>query len=173
MSTPQPSAQGTSHSPAIPATDSAVSRSTRRTSIRHPPSTLRRVSPSSHTLTTRSSQQPDLWTTPPLKCHKAAPPALAVIAEGPPRVCCVPGRSGPSEAGPSQSQHVVSFPWQAADPPCRARLLIMNRSGSTRKIIPRPSPANAPPSRPERRTKGRRLGCSSGGRTRSGKLESR
>jgi hypothetical protein len=39
------------------------SRSARRTSIRHPPPTLRRASPSSHTLTTRSSQQPDLWTT--------------------------------------------------------------------------------------------------------------
>ena len=45
--------------------------------------------------------------------------------------------------------------------PAEPRLLIMNRSGSTRKIIPRRSPADAPPSHPERRTKGRQLGCSS------------
>jgi hypothetical protein len=48
-----------------------------------PPSTFGRVSTSSHTLTTWSSRQPDLWTTPPLKCHKAALHALAVTAAGP------------------------------------------------------------------------------------------
>jgi len=49
MSRPQPICSGNARCRAIPATDFAVSRSTRRASTRHPPSTSRRVSTSSHT----------------------------------------------------------------------------------------------------------------------------
>jgi hypothetical protein len=92
-------AQRTSRCRAITATDSAISRSTRRAPIRHPPSTFGRVSTSSHTLTTRSSRQLDLWTTPPLTSPKAALHALAVIAA---KQALRPLRSAAAD-GPSES----------------------------------------------------------------------
>ena len=101
--------------PAITATDSAVSRSTRRAPIRHPPSTFGRVSTSSHTLTTKSSQRLDLWRTPPLTSPRRRCTRWRSSQQSQHFVHCDPRADGPSEAGQmptpwSSSPAVYSVP---------------------------------------------------------------